>query len=272
MSRTRRGVVYVLANQYMPGLLKIGQTTRDPETRAREISRSTGVPDKFEIIYDEIVSDVDGAESEIHAKLAATRVNQLREFFRVDIRTAIKIVQQVCRSFAVDEDAEAESVEILPHLEKRMRRWLRREVVSVEFVQFSDLCILRVTEQPDIRSTDAFQTAIDLRMFSTYPEEDPFGDDLLFNPKRTIRENVAAFLNLDAYSMIMTNLELINDDASDHIAHLVEQAKIQPPASPGWKVSSIRYDMWGSAVPDNETLLKWLQENDSRRLGAGGQS
>ncbi|GAB3933455.1 hypothetical protein GCM10027614_04380 [Micromonospora vulcania] len=77
MHKGRRGVIYILANQYMPGLLKIGQTTRDPETRVREISRATGVPADFEIIYDEIVSDVDAAEAMIHTQLAASRVNKV---------------------------------------------------------------------------------------------------------------------------------------------------------------------------------------------------
>lgn len=271
MSRTQRGVIYVLANRHMPGLLKIGQTRRDPEARARELSRATGVPDEFEIIYDEVVSNVGGAEAAIHAQLAAVRVNKLREFFRVDIRTAIKVVQQVCKTYAVDEESEAEGIEILPQLEKRMRRWLRREIVSVEFVQFSDLCIVRVTEQPELKSADAFQTAIDLRVFAD-DGEDEFGDGILFNPKRPARENVAIFLDLDAYSLIMTDLGLLSDEASDYVAYLVEQVKIEPPTVPGWRISSIKYDMWGSAVVDNEPLLRWLRENDIRRLGEPGAS
>jgi hypothetical protein len=269
MRKIRRGVIYILANRCMPGLLKIGQTTRDPETRAREVSQPTGVPDEFEIIYDEIVSDVDGAEAAIHRQLAAMRINKRREFFRVDIRTAVKAVQQVCKTFAVDEESEAEGVELLPQLETRMRRWLRREIVSVEFVQFSDLCILRVTEQPDLKNFNAFQTAIDLRMFAA-DDEDEFGDDMLFSPKRTVGENVATFLGLDAYSMIMTGLGLLSDEAADYVACLVEQIKIEPPITPGWKISSTKYDMWGSEQ-DNEPLLTWLQENDNQRLGGAGQ-
>jgi hypothetical protein len=270
MKTVRRGVIYVLANRYMPGLLKIGQTTRDPEVRAREISRSTGVPDDFEIIFDEIVSDVDGAESAIHAQLAKHRVNKLREFFQVDFRTGIKVVRRVCEAFAVDEESDAEGIEILPPLERRMRRWLRRELVSVEFVQFSDLCILRVTEQPDIKDVDAFQTAVDLRIFGTYGGDEDLGDDMLFSPQRTLRENVGIFLDLDPYSMIMTDLGLLSDEASDYVAHLVEKVKIEPPTIPGWRVCSIKYDLWGSAVMDNEPLLKWLRDNDSRRLEAPG--
>ncbi|MEV1159306.1 GIY-YIG nuclease family protein [Micromonospora chokoriensis] len=271
MNEGHRGVIYILANQYMPGLLKIGQTTRDLETRAREISRATGVPADFDIVYDEIVSDAGAAEAAIHAQLATARVNKLREFFRLDTRSAIKAVQQVCKDFAVDEEVEAEGVEILPQLEARMRRWLRREIVSVEFVQFSDLCVLRVTEQPSVTNADAFQTVVDLRVLGDFGENE-FGDNKLFSPKRKIRDNVDLFLNLDAYSMIMTDLGILSEQASYHVAHLVEQLKTEPPLAPPWHISSIEYDMWGSAVMDNEPILRLLREKDSGRLGLRGDS
>jgi hypothetical protein len=263
----RRGVVYILANKYMPEILKIGQTVRDVETRARELSRATGVPADFEVIYDEVVSDVNAAEDKIHSVLSAQRVNKSREFFRVGIRDAIRTVQDVGKQFAVDEDAEANELEILPQLENRMRRWLRREIVSLKFVQFSDLCLLRVTEQPDLTKIDAFQTGIDLRVFG---DDDVSDDGLLFSPTRkTIRENVATFVELDPYSMIMTGLGLLTDEAADHVAYLVERLKTEPPLRPGWRVSSIKYDMWGSAVEDNSSILERLHESDAQRFGDG---
>lgn len=257
----------MLANKYMPEILKIGQTTRDAETRARELSRPTGIPADFEIIYDEVVSDVNAAEEEIHSLLSARRVNKSREFFRIGIRDAIKIVQNVSKQFLVDEEAEASEIEILPQLESRMRRWLRREIVSIKFVQFSDLCLLRVTEQPDLTKIDAFQTAVDLRVFGD--DDHDSEDGLLFSPSRkTIRENVATFIELDPYSMIMTDLGLLTDKAANYVADLVERVKIQPPLRPGWKVSSIKYDLWVPPDPeDNRSISRWLHENDTKRLG-----
>ena len=41
------GYVYVLSNNSMPGLLKIGYTERDVKTRANEISNATGVPEPY---------------------------------------------------------------------------------------------------------------------------------------------------------------------------------------------------------------------------------
>lgn len=265
---SRRGVIYVLANAYMPGILKIGRTVRDVKSRVHELSRASGVPVQFEVIYDEVVSDVVLAEQRIHAELSAWRVNNAREFFRIGIRDAIEVVQSISRQFAIDEEAEAGEIEILPRLENRMRRWLRREIVSVKFVQFPDLCLLRITEQPDPAKIDAYQTAIDLAVFAGEDTD----DEMLFSPsERTIQENVDEFLKLDPYSMVMVDLKLLNDEAGDYVAYLVEQLHTDPPIKLDWRVSSIKYDLMGcdkfGEDRDNESIIAWLQEHDSRRLG-----
>ena len=43
------GWVYVLSNEFMPGIYKIGMTTTSPATRAKELSSATGVPAPFKI-------------------------------------------------------------------------------------------------------------------------------------------------------------------------------------------------------------------------------
>ncbi|MBL4747578.1 MAG: GIY-YIG nuclease family protein [Magnetovibrio sp.] len=43
------GFVYIMSNPSMPGLLKIGCTTRTPEERANELHQATGVPGKFTV-------------------------------------------------------------------------------------------------------------------------------------------------------------------------------------------------------------------------------
>ena len=44
-------IVYILVNEYMPGLVKIGKTTRsDVRIRMKELY-STGVPIQFECAY-----------------------------------------------------------------------------------------------------------------------------------------------------------------------------------------------------------------------------
>ncbi len=45
------GYVYVLTNPAIPGLVKIGRTSRTPAIRAAELSEPTGVPCPFEVAY-----------------------------------------------------------------------------------------------------------------------------------------------------------------------------------------------------------------------------
>jgi hypothetical protein len=220
------------------------------------LSRPTGIPADFEVIYDVVVSDISSAEREVHSALAAVRINAFREFFKISIREAVKLVQQIANKYSVDEKAEAIETEILPLLERRMRRWLRRELVSVKFVQYSDLCILRVTEQPDVTSSEAQQTAIDLRVFGD--PDDP--DNLEFNPfKESLKENVAKFLTLDPYSMVMVGLRLLNSEAEAYIVHVVQELKGEPPPDPLWSISSIEYEMWGDLIQDNSILLRKIK-------------
>ncbi|WP_432705806.1 GIY-YIG nuclease family protein [Amycolatopsis taiwanensis] len=50
--------------------LKIGQTSRESTERAREISRATGVPAEYEVIYDQTAND---AASRCRVKTATPR-------------------------------------------------------------------------------------------------------------------------------------------------------------------------------------------------------
>lgn len=75
------GFVYVLRNECMPGIYKIGMTDRAPSQRAEELSSGTAVPTAFDVVcFAETKEDVK-AEREIHARLAEFRVEPNREFF-----------------------------------------------------------------------------------------------------------------------------------------------------------------------------------------------
>jgi hypothetical protein len=79
------GFVYVLGNDCMPGIYKIGRTDRAPRERAEELSKSTGVPMPFFLVMYGQASDPVEAERAIHADLKWARVSDDREFFRLGI-------------------------------------------------------------------------------------------------------------------------------------------------------------------------------------------
>ena len=78
------GFLYLMTNPAMPGLVKIGMTTRSPEERAQELA-STGVPMPFHVAAAWPVDDVRAAERGAHEALARYRVNDQREWFRVSV-------------------------------------------------------------------------------------------------------------------------------------------------------------------------------------------
>jgi hypothetical protein len=90
------GYVYILFNPTLPGLLKIGMTTRSADERARELSQATGVAADFVVAFEQPVSDCADAERRVHEALAPYRYNDSREFFHIGLKDAIRIVADIC--------------------------------------------------------------------------------------------------------------------------------------------------------------------------------
>lgn len=92
------GWVYVLSNQFMPGIYKIGMTTTSPATRAKELSSATGVPAPFKIEAAFHCDDPARSEASIHEALAELRVNESREFFQEDLEEIIYEADAHCQA------------------------------------------------------------------------------------------------------------------------------------------------------------------------------
>jgi hypothetical protein len=86
-------IVYILTNEGMPGLCKIGYTTRnDVKERAKELY-TTGVPYPFQIYYACQVQNGKYIESILHNLFSENRVNNNREFFDSDPEKVITALQ-----------------------------------------------------------------------------------------------------------------------------------------------------------------------------------
>lgn len=75
-------IVYVLTNEAMPGLVKIGSTIDDLTGRIRALF-GTGVPLPFELFYACEVKDCRFVERQIHDAFGDHRISKSREFFRI---------------------------------------------------------------------------------------------------------------------------------------------------------------------------------------------
>lgn len=102
------GFVYALSNRSMPGLFKIGMTDRSPSERALELSKATGCPTPFELMFYTEVFDARAVERNLHEELAEYRVDESREFFRLGSMAAlVEIFHQIAgRPFITDIAAD----------------------------------------------------------------------------------------------------------------------------------------------------------------------
>ena len=91
--------VYALSNPSIPGVLKIGFTGKHPETRAHEISRSTGVPEPYVVEYAFKCHDGHNMEREVHKNLDYCRISSDREHFRIGLDEARKIITQIGKMY-----------------------------------------------------------------------------------------------------------------------------------------------------------------------------
>ena len=102
------GIVYVLTNPVMSGLVKIGMTTRDNlDARMKELY-GTGVPVPFECKYACKVklSDCAKIEKALHAAFAPNRINANREFFQIKPEQAMAILELFNREDVTQEITE----------------------------------------------------------------------------------------------------------------------------------------------------------------------
>lgn len=105
------GIVYVLSNECMPGLVKIGKTSRLAlEKRLKELF-TTGVPLPFKCEYACRVklSHMDELEKALHHAFAPNRVNENREFFRISTEQVKPILRLLGHMTEGDVTAEVEA-------------------------------------------------------------------------------------------------------------------------------------------------------------------
>lgn len=167
-----RGYVYILKNPYVPELVKIGYTDRQPQTRAEELSQATGVPGKWQVHHSFRVRHAHQWEQKIFAHLSEYR--ETGEFFRL----APEVAQDKINGYLLTQGAWAEtssheadaSVEVVP---------------SLPYVPLA---------------------AAQLKRYATYPVNDEWGDAAP-SPESPLETRVGAVLIL---LMLVTGLVCID--------------------------------------------------------------
>jgi hypothetical protein len=111
------GFVYVMKNESMPNLYKIGYTLKSPRQRAIDLSRHTSVPSEFDVLfYCECICP-NQFELDIHKIYEEKRHSLNREFFQLSIDDLMELGKGMksfsdnfCTTYAFDEMLKAKTI------------------------------------------------------------------------------------------------------------------------------------------------------------------
>ena len=214
----------------MPGLIKIGCTSRSPEERRRELSRPTGIPLDFEVEYEIYSTNIKRVERETHKALAKYKLG--KEFFKIDVNTAINILRKKVEEFRMETELKTngvneiydvyEAVEILGHLKRKYPNMIRDRIKSARIYQTRIRCYLEILEEDKLqegRLVDQTIRRSDLAFIGELPD-DPEDEDviLLFNPRNKVTENARIFVEeFDSYSIINCT-DLFTEEAAQKVS------------------------------------------------------
>jgi hypothetical protein len=104
---TNAQYIYILTNDTMPGLVKIGFTKNKPSHRVKQINAATGVPLDFKVEYQYPCFNAHDLEKEIHAYLESSlgnRTNKKKEFFNMTVEQAISVIEKIGEPYKMVDD------------------------------------------------------------------------------------------------------------------------------------------------------------------------
>jgi hypothetical protein len=144
--------VYILINEAMPGLIKIGRTTTTVKQRISELNSPAGIPLPFTCYYAARVEDCVKVERKLHEAFGDHRVREKREFFWLSPHRA-----QAALELAALEDVTPRE-EIIDEFPEDAERGLIRETNRRVLPTFSQYQIplgstLHLTKDSSITAT-----------------------------------------------------------------------------------------------------------------------
>ena len=128
------GIVYLLINEAMPGLVKIGKTARnDPRVRINELY-NTSVPVPFECALAVRVDNPSTVENALHKAFEPNRINPNREFFQIDPEYPAAILKLLMSLGSEDVTPTVnEENSSIPESERKTSEKLRNRRPSLNF-------------------------------------------------------------------------------------------------------------------------------------------
>jgi len=82
-------IIYILTNEAMPKIVKIGKTQDSIKSRLDSLNRHSGVPLSFQCFFAAEVENCSKTEKILHQLFSEFRINPKREFFRIEPEKAV---------------------------------------------------------------------------------------------------------------------------------------------------------------------------------------
>ena len=191
-------IVYILKNEFMPGLIKIGRT--DDLTKRLKQLYTTSLPHPFEVHYAAIVEDAVRDEMWLHSIFADRRLKNNREFFDVSPELAALALKRVELSEAKpDSGLTPEQEKVVDEVnEKRSRFHFAKYEIPVgsklTYTRDSNI-IAEVVEKDKIKIDDKVNSlssfAMELLGYARRPQGTlffKFEDEILDDRRRRMDE------------------------------------------------------------------------------------
>jgi len=113
-----RGLVYIVSNPSMSGLVKVGFTTRDIKDRLTELNSSTSIPEPFTVEATFHSFNPQKDERKVHERLNEWRTNNNREFFKMEPLLAVQLVTEILKQSPHLSNEQKNSVSVFQQRKK----------------------------------------------------------------------------------------------------------------------------------------------------------
>lgn len=103
-----KGWIYIVSNRAMPGILKIGYSTKDPKLRAEELNH-TGSPHPYIVEYEMLIEEPYQIEQKIHRILSDNKEG--KEWFRCSVNETILAIKEIAANSFIYEQSRSGLIE-----------------------------------------------------------------------------------------------------------------------------------------------------------------
>lgn len=146
-------IIYVLKNEAMPGLVKIGMTTDSVESRISNLSSSTAIPLPFECHFAAEIPEhvnLDKIEKTLHQLFSEHRINPRREFFKIEPE---KVVLALSIGGFTEVASNAGSMDLVEVQAMEKVKAQRRSRISLPALGIKPGDVLVLVRDEDVKAT-----------------------------------------------------------------------------------------------------------------------